>query len=305
MADNIDVTPGTGKTVSADEIAGVLHQRVKVTLGSDGINDGDVSSANPMPISAASLPLPSGAATEAKQDTGNASLSSIDTKLTSPIIVTANAGTNLNTSLLALDSTVAKDSSLTTINSSINTLLKPANTLAAVTTLGSITSALPTGTNSIGQVTANQSTAANLNATVVGTGTFDTQAAQSGTWNITNVSGTVSLPTGASTSAKQPALGVAGTASADVITVQGIASMTALKVDGSAVTQPVSGTVTANAGTNLNTSALALESGGNLATIKTNTDNLALAQASTTSGQKGNLPLGAVTTSAPSYTTAQ
>lgn len=65
---------------------------------------------------------------------------------------------------------------------------------------------------------------------------------QSGTWNITNVSGTVSLPTGASTSAKQPALGTAGSASSDVITVQGIASMTALKVDGSGVTQPVSGT---------------------------------------------------------------
>lgn len=54
------------------------------------------------------------------------------------------------------------------------------------------------------------------------------------------------LPTGASTAAKQPALGTAGTASTDVLTVQGIASMTALKVDGSAVTQPVSGTVTAN-----------------------------------------------------------
>lgn len=51
------------------------------------------------------------------------------------------------------------------------------------------------------------------------------------------------LPSGAATAAKQPALGTAGTASADVITVQGIASMTALKVDGSAVTQPVSGTV--------------------------------------------------------------
>lgn len=48
------------------------------------------------------------------------------------------------------------------------------------------------------------------------------------------------LPTGASTAAKQPALGTAGTASADVLTVQGIVSMTALKVDGSAVTQPVS-----------------------------------------------------------------
>lgn len=37
------------------------------------------------------------------------------------------------------------------------------------------------------------------------------------------------------------------------------ANTTAWKVDGSAVTQPVSGTVTANAGTNLNTSALNLE----------------------------------------------
>ena len=62
--------------------------------------------------------------------------------------------------------------------------------------------ALPTGSNVIGAVT------------------------QSGTWNITNVSGTISLPTGAATAAKQPALGSAGTASTDVITVQGIASMT-------------------------------------------------------------------------------
>jgi hypothetical protein len=76
--------------------------------------------------------------------------------------------------------------------------------------------------------------------TVDNAGTFAVQAAQSGTWNVANVSGTVSLPTGAATAAKQPALGTAGTASADVITVQGIASMTALKVDGSAVTQPVS-----------------------------------------------------------------
>lgn len=51
---------------------------------------------------------------------------------------------------------------------------------------------------------------------------------------------TSALPAGAATAAKQPALGTAGTASADVITVQGIASMTALKVDGSGATQPVS-----------------------------------------------------------------
>lgn len=93
------------------------------------------------------------------------------------------------------------------------------------------------------------------------------------------------LPTGASTAAKQPALGTAGTASADVLTVQGIASMTALKVDGSAVTQPVSGTVTANAGTNLNTSALALDAtltGGTQRTkITDGTTNAAVKAAST------------------------
>jgi hypothetical protein len=58
---------------------------------------------------------------------------------------------------------------------------------------------------------------------------------------------------------------------------------TAVKVDGSAVTQPVSGSVTANAGTNLNTSALALESGGNLATIAGRTPALGQAAAASSS----------------------
>lgn len=61
------------------------------------------------------------------------------------------------------------------------------------------------------------------------------------------------------------------------------------------------GSVTANAGTNLNTSALALETGGNLATIA----SAVLSQTAATSGSKGVLSLAAVTTSAPTYTTAQ
>lgn len=48
--------------------------------------------------------------------------------------------------------------------------------------------------------------------------------------SLTNISGTISLPTGAATAAKQPALGTAGSASTDVITVQGIASGTAVAV---------------------------------------------------------------------------
>lgn len=45
-----------------------------------------------------------------------------------------------------------------------------------------------------------------------------------------------------------PIYGTAGTANANILTVQGIASMTPLLVNGSGVTQPVSGTVTANQG---------------------------------------------------------
>jgi hypothetical protein len=109
-----------------------------------------------------------------------------------------------------------------------------------------------------------QATAANLNATVTGT----VAATQSGTWNVNNVSGTVSLPTGAATSAKQPALGTAGTASADVITVQGITGGTALKVDGSGSTQPVSGTVTVQQTTasNLNAAVVGTGTAGTAAT---------------------------------------
>lgn len=52
MADNVGYTPGAGATISTDEIAGAHHQRVKLTLGNDGTDDGTVSSTNPMPITA-------------------------------------------------------------------------------------------------------------------------------------------------------------------------------------------------------------------------------------------------------------
>jgi hypothetical protein len=51
MADNIGYTPGSGATIAADEIAGVLHQRIKIGIGGDGTAT-DVSEANPMPVMA-------------------------------------------------------------------------------------------------------------------------------------------------------------------------------------------------------------------------------------------------------------
>jgi hypothetical protein len=51
MADNVGYTPGSGATVAADEIGGVLYQRAKVVVGEDGVAT-DVSETNPMPMAA-------------------------------------------------------------------------------------------------------------------------------------------------------------------------------------------------------------------------------------------------------------
>lgn len=112
MADNVAITAGTGTTIAADDISGVLHQRVKISQGADG-SATDVSSAAPLqvtlantganatavkvdgsavtqpvsgtfyqatqPVSAASLPLPTGASTAAKQPAlGTAGTASAD-----------------------------------------------------------------------------------------------------------------------------------------------------------------------------------------------------------------------------------
>jgi len=50
MADNTQITPGIGETVATDDIGSVKYQRVKLIHGADGVNDGDVSTANPYPV---------------------------------------------------------------------------------------------------------------------------------------------------------------------------------------------------------------------------------------------------------------
>jgi hypothetical protein len=92
------------------------------------------------PISAVSLPLPSGAATAANQSTQNTSLSNIDT-------------------------------STSGLNAKFGSLGQKAMTGSAPVVIASDQSAIP--------------------------------ASQNGTWNINNISGTVSLPTGAATAANQ------------------------------------------------------------------------------------------------------
>lgn len=117
--------------------------------------------------------------------------------------------------------------SLSNIDNSTASIAASVTGVSTETTLSAINAKLVSGTD-IGDVTVNNAPGASA------------VNIQDGGNSITVDATSLPLPTGASTAAKQPALGTAGTASADVITVQGIASMTALKVDGSAVTQPVS-----------------------------------------------------------------
>lgn len=134
-----------------------------------------------------------------------------------------------------------------------------------------------------GSFTVTQATAANLKVDLSGTAANATAIKVDGSAVTQPVSGTVGLTAGQAVEL----LDSGGTNKAS------ISAAGAVKVDGSAVTQPVSGTVTANIGTS-----------GSLA-LDASVTGLQVAQASTTSGQKGGLVLGAVTTAAPTYTTAQ
>lgn len=132
------------------------------------------------------------------------------------------------------------------------TVVKPPSTAALTTDPSFVValspnSPLPVGANAIGSVTVS-----NFPGTQPISGTVTANQGTGGVsaWKVDGSAvtqpisaATLPLPTGAATAAKQPALGTAGTASTDVITVQGIASMVALKTDSSATTQPVSGTV--------------------------------------------------------------
>lgn len=155
--------------------------------------------------------------------------------------VTSNAGTNLNTSLLALEAGNLASIKAKTDNIPAQGQALAAASLPVVLTAAQITTLTPPAAITGFGTAANQ-------ATIIGhvDGIETSLTSIDGKITAVNTGAVVvsssALPTGASTAAKQPALGTAGTASADVITVQGIASMTALKVDGSAVTQPVSGT---------------------------------------------------------------
>lgn len=110
MADNVTLNSGSGgATLATDDIAGVQHQRVKIQYGVDG-SATDVSDTNPLPIDDAGGSITVDGTVTADAGTGpwpvtdNGGSLTVDGSVTVSGTVTANAGTNLNTSALALES---------------------------------------------------------------------------------------------------------------------------------------------------------------------------------------------------------
>lgn len=77
MSDNVSVTPGAGASIATDDVGGIQYQLVKPAFGEDGTAT-MVSDTDPLPIAAATLPLPDGAASESTQQ-------DVLTALTDPI----------------------------------------------------------------------------------------------------------------------------------------------------------------------------------------------------------------------------
>lgn len=216
MADNfaLEATVTAGRTIATDQIGSVDFPRGKLVHGADGVNDGDVSKANPLPIggntaadgsgtlvpllvdaagnlqidvisapttavtgtfwqatqpvSAASLPLPSGAATAAKQ----------------PALGTA--GTASSDVL-----TVQGIASMTALKVDGSAVTQPVSDGGGSLTVDGTVAV----TGTFWQATQPVSLASVPSHDVTNAGTFATQAAQSGTWNI----GTVTTVTTCST----------------------------------------------------------------------------------------------------------
>lgn len=186
-------------TGAADEIGGVLFPRVKLIHGADGTNDGDVCAGSPLPVvqtgalpagSAAigklaansgvdigdvdvtSCALPTGAATSAKQDTGNTSLGNIDAKMVSGTdigdVTINNAAGAAAVNIQDGGNTITVDGTVAVTNAGITSIdgkITACNTGAVVISSGSCTVDL--GANN--DVTVTNATAANckVEATIV------------------------------------------------------------------------------------------------------------------------------------------
>lgn len=175
MADNIQVSQGTGTTMATDDVAGVQYPRVKVSVGVDG-SATDVSAANPIPsndadantklanidgklpaLSGGRIPVDIGGSGSITVTSGTITVANtveITNDAGAPIpvsgTVTANTGLSQPLTDTQLRATAVPVSGTVTANTGLSQPLTDAQ-LRATAVPVTIGAALPAGTNVIGK----------------------------------------------------------------------------------------------------------------------------------------------------------
>lgn len=196
MADNTTLNTGTGGDVIAtDDISGIKYQRVKVTLGADGVNDGDVSATNPIPIDGTVVISGTVAVTDNSGSlTVDGSVTANQPASTAYKVIISDGTTDVPIDAAHSDGETNTENHIDVgaknllFNGSTWDRVRGDVTNGMLVNLGANNDVTVTGTVTAnagtGSFTVAQATAASLNATVVGTGTFAVQASQSGTWTL-------------------------------------------------------------------------------------------------------------------------
>jgi hypothetical protein len=155
MADNVQVTQGSGTAMATDDIGGVHYPRFKLTVGGDG-SANDVSEQYPLPVSmaggdglATEATLASMASKVATEQTLSSLSAKVATESTLSKIATEATLSSLSSTLAteATLSKVATEATLASITSTLATeatLAGIASTVATEATLAGIASTLAT-----------------------------------------------------------------------------------------------------------------------------------------------------------------
>ena len=184
MSDNFPITPGSGRKAATDEVthsgetADVALVRLVLTTGAEGsktVIDLPGDNANGLDVDVTRSALPSGASTSAKQDTIISHLDGVEGLLGTIDADTGDIATN--TGLAAASLSVVDDWDEGD-RAKVNPIAGQAGVQGGSGAVSALTQRvvlatdipLPTGTNSIGQVTANAGTNLNTSALALESG---------------------------------------------------------------------------------------------------------------------------------------
>lgn len=243
MADNVAITAGSGTTIAADDVAGVLYQRVKLAQGADG-SATDVSSVAPLQVSLANT----GAnATSVVVDLGTNN----DVTVTGTVAVTQSGtwdevGINDSGNSITVDDgglTLSIDDGAGSITVDGTVAATQSGTWNVTNVSGTVS--LPTGASTLAEQQTQTTALQLLDDTIVA----DNAGFTDGTTKLSMGGFIYDEVAGTALTENDAAAGRINVNRAQVATIEDgstrgryatVSASNALKVDGSAVTQPVS-----------------------------------------------------------------